>query len=113
MYVSRREFLTLIGTGMLGILGYSTAFEPKNLKITKIKLNFKSLPTKLDGFVIAHITDLHFGSTLCSEIYKKVLEAVKKENLDIIAVTGDIISKRSVVDKAKNFSINYQINLLL
>lgn len=103
IYLPRRRFLTLIGTGILGILGYSTAFEPKNLKITKIKLNFKSLPTKLDGLVIAHITDLHFGSTLCSEIYKKVLEVVKKENSDIIAVTGDIISKRSVVDKAKEF----------
>ena len=59
------------------------------LEITKIKIEDINMPYTLDGFKIVQISDLHnyeYGKN-----NEKLIENVKKEKPNIIAITGDFI----------------------
>ena len=103
MHITRRSLLKWTGICISGLFGYSAIVEPRNLKITKIKLNFKNLPKKINKFTILHITDLHFGSTPLKGVYDDVLKVSKEIKSDMIVVTGDTISKRSALMYAEDF----------
>jgi hypothetical protein len=72
------------------------------LKVTHIRIESKKIPKEFDGFTIAHISDLHnakFGK--CEE---RLLQALRAETPDLIAVTGDIIdANRTNVNRAMEF----------
>lgn len=53
--------------------------------VTRYELYFKNLPEGMDGYKIAHISDLHSRPTAGAE------EIIARERPDMIAVTGDIL----------------------
>ncbi len=70
-----------IGFGALAVLkGFDNSLE-----ITECELFFENLPDGLDGFRIAHISDLH------SEAPQEIFSEIKSLSPDMIAVTGDMI----------------------
>lgn len=58
--------------------------------ILPVTISVPDLPKELEGFRIAHITDLHIGLTIRKNYVEKVVEKTLKENTDLIVLTGDI-----------------------
>ena len=57
--------------------------------ISRYQINSKEIPQKFDDYRIIQITDVH--SIRKEEHKEKILNKLKKENPDIIFVTGDLV----------------------
>lgn len=72
------------------------------IKVTYVSVSDSLIPEQFDGFVIAHISDLHnaeFGKN-----QQDILEKVCNENPDIVVITGDLIdSNHTNIDVAMAF----------
>lgn len=58
----------------------------------KIDVESKRLPIEFNGFKIVHISDLH--SKYFGKNQKRLIDKVKKQNPDIIVLTGDMVDRR-------------------
>lgn len=58
--------------------------------ILPVKIEIPDLPKELEGFKIAHITDLHIGLTIRKNYVEQVVNKTLSTNADLIALTGDI-----------------------
>lgn len=84
----RRKY-TLAGIAAALLLAVSLVCDSKyNLQVTKYTLSFASLPTQFEDFKIVHLTDLH-GMSFGKD-NSELIEAVKQEKPDLIAITGDM-----------------------
>lgn len=74
----------------------------KTIKTTDITVSSNNLPIEFNDYKIAHISDLHnaeFG-----ENNSKIIDILKNQNPDIIAVTGDLVdSNHTNIDIAVSF----------
>lgn len=59
--------------------------------VVEVDVIIPHLPSSLEGFTIAQITDLHVGPTIKKDFVKKVVEATNQINADVIVLTGDLI----------------------
>lgn len=63
------------------------------LQTTRTTAELDGLPNRFDGFTIAHLSDLHgheYGADSGD-----LVERVRKENPDLIVITGDLIDQKS------------------
>lgn len=87
--LSRRNLIgAAVGVGGCAALD-SFALEPNWLEVTRHDVAVPGLPRHLVGFTIAHITDAHL--TVLGTVEDAIAEAVRKENVQLVALTGDII----------------------
>jgi Predicted phosphohydrolases len=90
----KKRYKVLIGISILIVLFIIYAwYENNTIVITEMDYANDRVPSEFDGFVIAHISDLHnkeFGNG-----QKKILKKLKNINPDIIVITGDIIDRRT------------------
>jgi predicted MPP superfamily phosphohydrolase len=54
----------------------------------------RRLPTTLDGFSIAHVSDLHICGRIGIEYFQEVVRQTNALGADLIAITGDIVDRR-------------------
>lgn len=87
---SRRATLGMLAAGIPST-AWAFLGEPDSLSITRKDFTLHNWPTALDGFRIAHLTDLHYRPGDDEELIEKVIAAVKKEAPDLILITGDYI----------------------
>lgn len=81
----------VIAVMLVCILFYMYFIEPNILTLTRIDLKFQDYP--LDKTIkILQLSDLHYDDN--GVIYKKTLRAIRKENPNIIVITGDFIGER-------------------
>ena len=59
--------------------------------IVTVEVAITGLPTALEGFTIAQITDLHVGPTIKKGFVRKVVKATNALKADVIVLTGDLI----------------------
>ena len=78
-------FIILISISILWIL-----WANKALEVNTYTISSNRLPKAFDGFTIAHISDFHN-----TNIGDKVLDKLDGTNVDILAITGDIIDSRN------------------
>lgn len=90
--------LLILAVGM-GI--YALIFEPNNLQVLNLTVAFRDLPAHADGLVIAHVSDLHLHHIRARE--RKVLTIIRGNPPDIIALTGDMISRSRDKDECIEF----------
>jgi predicted MPP superfamily phosphohydrolase len=95
--ISRRHFIRIAGyaavpalaTGM-GVYGTATR---EDLRLRRFDLPVAGLPPELQGFKIAHISDLHSGVFVGPERLKRMSDLANDLKADLVAVTGDLINR--------------------
>lgn len=101
MELSRRNFLRagLVFTAGLGIAGYTYAngFEPSNLTVSNISVSIKNLPDSFQGYRIVQFSDIHAGTWMNHDRLMRVVELVNAQMPDLIAITGDFVTRGDVV----------------
>jgi predicted MPP superfamily phosphohydrolase len=67
------------------------------LEVTRLTVRVRSLPTSLDGFTIAQVSDIHIGNDHWSpKQLDAAEEVIQRENPDIVVNTGDFLEGESV-----------------
>ena len=96
--ISRRQFLKLGFTGLLGGVGalagggvYSRVLEPRWLQVTRVDIPIQGLPPSLEGLTIAQMSDLHVGRHAGPEHVRRAADVVNDLAPDLIVLTGDYV----------------------
>ena len=83
--------LATLGVIVLIVVALLGAAGARALRVTEIALDVPGLPADLDGFVIAHISDLHLQFLRVPlRLVAQILTARKP---DLVCVTGDLIAR--------------------
>lgn len=94
--LTRRQFLgaAAVFTPPLISLGAAAYGESQldSFRIRRIDLAIPNLPPALDGFTIAHVTDVHVGRFTNGRVLEQITEETNKLNADLVALTGDLIN---------------------
>ncbi len=67
--------------------------ELLDLTVHEKTLRIPRLPAALEGFSIAHLSDLHFTGKVGKAWFEDVIERANGFDTDIVAVTGDLFDK--------------------
>src|SRR6266536_3822732 len=67
--------------------------EPYMLTVEHQLINLRRLPRALEGFRIVQLSDVHHGPFSSKEQIERAVETANRLKLDIIALTGDYISR--------------------
>ncbi len=90
---SRRKFLrTLIFGGVAALAVDSWLIEPQWVEYPERPLTITNLPPPLHGMRIAHLTDMHLSDLSPLDYQRKVVHHVNRLKVDLVAVTGDLIT---------------------
>ncbi len=65
------------------------------LSIEKKQLAIPLLPDNLEGFKIAHISDVHMTGRIDKRWYEIVVDEVNRLEADVIAITGDLVENKA------------------
>lgn len=84
--------------GGVGVMWYGLVFEPDWIEVTRVKVRVASLPRAFVGLRLAHITDLHFGWFVGAAEARAAVEAVLALRPDLVAITGDLVSRLTEVE---------------
>ena len=94
--LSRRKFVYLLAYGAapatavaMGVHGSLTRYD---LRVREFPIPIAGLAPELEGFTIAHVSDLHSGIFCGPKRLKIITSATNDLKADLIAVTGDIIN---------------------
>ncbi len=82
----------IISIGTLLTIGTGIAWERKMLRIEKVEIPMKNLPSQLNGIKIVQISDIHLGSFTNDQFLKESVAAINKLSPDLILFTGDIVN---------------------
>ena len=83
--------MLLMAAGMAGTLLDASCIEPGYLSITRRDVTCKRLAPGLAGLRIGVLADFHYRPDQDDELLGKVVDQVRAENLDLIALTGDFV----------------------
>ncbi len=86
----RRAFLAM--KTLSGGIGYAAFVEPFLVQITQVEVAIPDLPWALDGYRIAHLSDIHYNVTAGRKFLRRVVERVNGLDADMVALTGDFIT---------------------
>lgn len=62
-----------------------------HLAIRRVEVTLPGLPAGLDGFTIAHLSDLHLDPVQAGRWLAKVVERTNALHPDLVAITGDLV----------------------
>jgi uncharacterized protein len=96
--VTRREFLYMAGCGAAPVLatgmGLHGLATQDDLRLRKFDIPVAGLPPGLEGFTIAHVSDLHSGIFVGPKRLKIMTDTANDLKADLVVVTGDLINFR-------------------
>ncbi len=92
--MNRRQFLKSAAALAGGIFVADAAVEARGLVVTRHEIASPTLPAALDGLRIAHLSDLHLPCAAAD----RAAEVIQAEGVDVVAITGDTISRRRKLD---------------
>ncbi|MCM1371230.1 MAG: metallophosphoesterase [Clostridium sp.] len=94
------------------IILYSRYIATTNLNIKEYKVTSNLLPDNFNGIKIAHISDIHYKSTVDRKFLEEIVNEINKTKPDIVVFTGDLIDKNTVItDEIKNELIENLSNI--
>jgi uncharacterized protein len=96
---SRRDFLKMARFLILssfvvgsGGLAYGIFIEPEKLDVKEVEIILPRLAHQFSGYRIVQLSDLHMGGWMNGERLRKVVDAVKKRQPDLVVITGDFFT---------------------
>jgi uncharacterized protein len=94
--LSRRKFVYLLAFGAapatalgMGVHGTLTRYD---LRTREFLIPVAGLPPELEGFTIAHVSDLHSGIFCGPRRLKMISDMTNDLKADLVTITGDIIN---------------------
>jgi predicted MPP superfamily phosphohydrolase len=75
---------------------YGVFVRRRWVRLRRVEVPIADLPEKLDGYRIAHLSDLHIGSTASASEAKRWIARANALGADLVAVTGDLVSTGSL-----------------
>lgn len=94
--LSRRRFLkrTALTLGGVGVLYSEARFvEPNWIDLSRHTVYLPELPLALDGMVVAHLTDLHYGPVTPTGTITAAVALAANAEPDLVALTGDFVNR--------------------
>lgn len=74
---------------LVTLAGYVNA--RRTAAVRRVRVPIEGLPSQLDGFTIAQLSDLHVGPTIRQRYLQRVVDAVNALGADMVAITGDLV----------------------
>lgn len=68
------------------------------LSVENIELPVKELPAELEGYRIAHLSDIHFTGDVAPDFTRHVIELANQWAPNLFALTGDLIDNESCIE---------------
>lgn len=100
--LSRRDLLRGGAALALGGLGLDAfALEPAWLEVTRWEVRVPGLASELEGFRVAHVTDVHLPGR--SGLHRSLQEALARERVDLVALTGDLVESEAGLASVPDF----------
>jgi predicted MPP superfamily phosphohydrolase len=59
--------------------------------VVRVDVPITNLPSTLEGFSIAQISDIHVGPTIRARYLQRIVARVNLLNVDMVAITGDLV----------------------
>jgi predicted MPP superfamily phosphohydrolase len=87
------KMLVASGIGGVASISYATLIEPRWIEVNRLSVEMPSLASQFDGYRIVHISDLHMGEWITSSYLRNVVEMVNSEQADLVAITGDYVTR--------------------
>lgn len=75
-----------------GGIGYGALVEPAFLEMTQIEITIPGLDPRLDGYRIAHLSDVHYNVAAGKSFIQRVVQKTNALDPDLVALTGDFIT---------------------
>lgn len=66
--------------------------EVYDLEINRYEIQVRDLPAEFDGYRIGFLTDLHVASFMRRALYRTAIEALKKDDVDLVLFGGDFVT---------------------
>ncbi len=61
------------------------------VEVRELEIRSANWPRSLSGMRIGHLSDLHIGTLFSAERARPVIETLKRQSPDLVAVTGDVV----------------------
>lgn len=94
-YMSRRSFLKHVGALIpAATMASTTAMAvdgTMRVQAEHLKLTYQNLPSSLEGYKLAQISDVHLGPYFDMAEFRKMMETINREKVDRVVITGDLI----------------------
>lgn len=74
---------------LVSLLGFVNA--RRTAAVVSVDVPIAGLPSGLQGFTIAQISDIHVGPTIKHPYVRRIVDAVNRLGADMVAVTGDLV----------------------
>lgn len=94
----RLALANVLGLGALlagAVALYGVFVRRRWVRVRRVEVSLAALPASLDGYRIAHLSDLHIGSLVRAEQARAWIDATNRLGVDLVAVTGDLLSTGS------------------
>ncbi|MBI5548561.1 MAG: metallophosphoesterase [Deltaproteobacteria bacterium] len=100
--LGRRHFLRGAAAIFLGGAAVDAlVLEPRLLEVSRWDVHVPALPAELEGYSIAHVTDVHLAGA--SSVHHALEEALAATRPDLIAITGDVVDSDTRVHEVGPF----------
>lgn len=94
--LSRRKFVYLLACGTAPVtaigMGVHGSLSRYDLRVRRFDIPIARLAPELEGFTIAHVSDLHSGVFCGPKRLRLIASATNDLKADLIVITGDIIN---------------------
>jgi hypothetical protein len=67
-------------------------FSPGMIDVHEFEVPLRRLPAAFDGYRIVHLSDIHMGTWMNQARLEGVVELVRAQKPDLVAITGDFVS---------------------
>lgn len=63
----------------------------RTASVVRVDVPIRDLPSALEGFTIAQLSDIHVGPTIKRGYIQRIVDAVNALGADMVAITGDLV----------------------